>query len=120
MAHCSKPPEAAKAEFTVYTLRRGHDAIGWLKLGSAQLRLGEVVAAERSYSSVLSLKTDDAAAYNGLGLARAQRNRPRDAQQFFSAAVPPRHGRSVCIAVPPGFEAAARPPKEFPPLAVFR
>jgi hypothetical protein len=42
-------------------------------------------------------------------------------QQFFSAAaMPPRHWRSVCIAVPPGFEAAARLPKEFPPLAVFR
>ena len=33
-------PDAAKTEFTAYTLRRPNDAAGWLKLGSAQLKLG--------------------------------------------------------------------------------
>jgi tetratricopeptide (TPR) repeat protein len=80
-------PDAAKIEFTAYTLRRNNDPAGWLKLGSAQLRLGETVAAERSFSSVLALKPGDAEAYNGLGLARVQRGMPRDAVRFFAAAV---------------------------------
>jgi tetratricopeptide (TPR) repeat protein len=79
-------PDAAKTEFMAYTLRRNNDPAGWLKLGSAQLRLGETVAAERSFSSVLALKTGDAEAYNGLGLARVQRGLPRDAVKFFAAA----------------------------------
>ncbi|HEX7569243.1 MAG TPA: tetratricopeptide repeat protein, partial [Verrucomicrobiae bacterium] len=80
-------PGDAKAEFTACTLRRPNDATGWLKLGSAQLKLGEIVPAERSFSAVLTLKSSEAEAYNGLGLARIQRNKPREAAQFFTAAV---------------------------------
>ena len=79
--------ESAKTEFTAYTLRRPNDAAGWLKLGSAQLKLGEIVPAERSFSSVYHMDTNNPAALNGLGLARIQRNRPREAAQFFAAAV---------------------------------
>ena len=39
---------------------------GWLKLGMAQLRVGEINPAERSFSAVLALKTNDPEAYNGL------------------------------------------------------
>src|ERR1017187_8742101 len=39
-------PDAAKTEFTAYTLRRTSDPAGWLKLGYAQLKLGETVPAE--------------------------------------------------------------------------
>ena len=77
----------AKIEFTAYTLRRGNAPEGWLKLGAAQLRGGEIVSAEKSFSTALSLSSNNAEAYNGLGLARVQRNRPRDAAQFFAAAV---------------------------------
>ena len=80
-------PDEAKTELTAYTLRRPNEPAGWLKLGSAQLKLGETVPAERSFSAVLALKTSDAEAYNGLGLARIQRGRPREAAQFFTAAV---------------------------------
>ena len=81
-------PDLAKTEFTAYTLRRPNDAAGWLKLGSAQLKLGEIVPAERCFSTVLALKTNgDAEAYNGLGLARIQRGKAHDAAQFFAAAV---------------------------------
>jgi len=90
-------PDAAKTEFTAYTLRRPNDAAGWLKLGSAQLKLGEIVPAERSFSSVLTLKTSDAEAYNGLGLARIQRGRARDAAQFFTAAVQARPDYAAAI-----------------------
>ena len=80
-------PDAAKTEFTACTLRRPNDPSGWLKLGAAQLKLGEIVPAERSFSTVLALKISVAEAYNGLGLARLQRGKPRDATQFFAAAI---------------------------------
>lgn len=80
-------PDAARTEFTAYTLRRPNDASGWLELGSAQLHCGETVAAEKSFSTVLYLSTNNAEAFNGLGLARIQRGRPRDAAEFFAAAI---------------------------------
>ncbi len=80
-------PADAKTEFMAYTLRRNNDPAGWLKLGSAQLRLGETVAAERSFSSVLALKAGDVEAYNGLGLACVQLGKPHDAAKFFAAAL---------------------------------
>jgi len=80
-------PDAAKAELTTYTLRRPNDADGWLKLGFAQLKGGgDTLPAERSFSAVLALKTREAEAYNGLGLASLQAGKPRDAAQFFAAA----------------------------------
>jgi tetratricopeptide (TPR) repeat protein len=79
--------DAAKAELTAYTLQRPNDAAGWLRLGFAQLKSGgDTLAAERSFSKVLSLKIDEAAAYNGLGLASLQSGKPRDAAKFFVAA----------------------------------
>jgi tetratricopeptide (TPR) repeat protein len=79
--------DAAKTEFTAYTLRRPNDPTGWLKLAAAQLKLGEIVPAERGFSAVLALKQNEGEAYNGLGLARVQRGRPREAAQFFAAAI---------------------------------
>jgi tetratricopeptide (TPR) repeat protein len=81
-------PETAKSEFTAYRLRRPNDAAGWLKLGAAQLKLGESGAAETSFSTVLALKSNnEAEAYNGLGLARVKGGQPRDAAKFFAEAV---------------------------------
>ncbi len=80
-------PDAAKTELTAYTLRRPNDLVGWLKLGSAQLKLGEIVSAERSFSTVYHMDTNNAEALNGFGLASIQRGRPRDAAKFFTAAV---------------------------------
>jgi tetratricopeptide (TPR) repeat protein len=77
----------AKAEFTAYTLRRNNAPEGWLKLGAAQLKLRELPAAEKSFSTAYSLNTNNAEALNGLGLARVAGNRPQDAAKFFSAAV---------------------------------
>ena len=80
--------DQAVAEFTAYTLRRSNNPDGWLKLGAAQLRLGEIVPAEASFSWVQNkLDPNNAEALNGLGLARLERNRPRDAVLFFAAAV---------------------------------
>jgi len=81
-------PDTAKAELTTYTLRRPNDPAGWLKLGFAQLKGGgDTLPAERSFSAVLALKTREAEAYNGLGLASLQAGKPRDAAQFFAAAL---------------------------------
>ncbi len=80
-------PDAARTEFTAYTLRRGNAPEGWLKLGLAQLRVHEVAGAEKSFGTALNLNPNNAEALNGLGLAQIQRDRPREAAQDFSAAV---------------------------------
>ena len=80
-------PDAARAEFTAYTLRRGNAPEGWLKLGAAQLRAGDYLSAERSFSTAYSINTNNAEALNGIGLARVQRGKPREAAQYFAAAV---------------------------------
>ena len=80
--------DAAKTEFTAFTQFRPNEPAGWLKLGATQLKLDEIVPAERSFSTVLALKANsEAEAYNGLGLARILRSKPHDAAQFFAAAI---------------------------------
>jgi tetratricopeptide (TPR) repeat protein len=79
--------DSAKTEFTAYTLRRNNAPEGWLKLGAAQLGAGEIAPAEKSFSTALYLDKNSAEALNGLGLARIQRGKPRDAAQFFAAAI---------------------------------
>ena len=79
--------DAAKSEFTVYTLRRGEAPEGWLQLGLTQLRATNSQAAEKSYRQALKLNPKSAEALNGLGLAQRQRGRVTEAAQFFSEAV---------------------------------
>ncbi|HEV2694036.1 MAG TPA: tetratricopeptide repeat protein [Verrucomicrobiae bacterium] len=79
--------DMARTEFTAYTLHRPNDVAGWLKLGSAQLRLGDTVSAERSFSTVYHIDANNPEALNGLGLARVQSGKPQDAVKFFAAAV---------------------------------
>jgi len=90
-------PDAAKTELTAYTLRRMNDPAGWLELGSAQLKLGETLPAEKSFSTVLALKPGDAEAYNGLGRAFVQSGKPRDAAKFFTAAAVARPDYAAAI-----------------------
>jgi tetratricopeptide (TPR) repeat protein len=80
-------PDAARTEFIAYTLRRNNTPEGWLKLGAAQLKLHDLLTAERSFSTALSLNQNNAEALNGLGLASIERGRPQDAVEFFSAAI---------------------------------
>ena len=80
-------PDAAKIEFTAYTLRRGNAVEGWLKLGSAQLRARDSVGAEKSYHEALRISADNVEALNGLGLVQLQRNRPREGAQLFAEAL---------------------------------
>jgi len=80
-------PDAARTEFTAYTLRRGNAPEGWLKLGAAQLKMHDLLPAERSFSTAFSLDTNNAEALNGLGLARVAGGHPQDAAKFFYAAI---------------------------------
>ncbi len=79
--------EAAKSEFTAYTLRRGNVPEGWLKLGLTQLRLTNSLAAEKSFREATLLNPKSAEALNGLGLAQRQHGRTAEAAQSFGAAL---------------------------------
>lgn len=79
--------DEAKAHFMTYHLRRPNDLAGCLKLGSAQLRAREALAAEKSFGIALRVAPTNAEALNGLGLARLQRVRSSEAVQFFSMAI---------------------------------
>ena len=80
-------PDAARMEFAAYTLRRGNVLEGWLKLGTAQLRAGDYLSAERSFGTAYSINTNNAEALNGIGLARVQRGKQNEAALYFAAAV---------------------------------
>ncbi len=79
--------EAAKAEFTAFTLGQPNEVQGFLKLGAVQLRTREPSAAELSFSNALRLSPHNAEAWNGLGLARLQRGRASEAAQCFDNAL---------------------------------
>jgi tetratricopeptide (TPR) repeat protein len=79
--------EAAKGEFTAYTLRRPNAAEGFLKLGTTQLRAREPSAAEKSFNEALRLSPQSPEAMNGLGLAKLQRGRAAEAAQCFESAL---------------------------------
>jgi Flp pilus assembly protein TadD len=80
-------PDVARSEFTAFILRHSRDPAGWAKLGVAQLRLHDLAAAEKSFSTALALDSKDAEALNGLGLAQMQRGNPREAAQYFAGAI---------------------------------
>ncbi|HEX4343675.1 MAG TPA: tetratricopeptide repeat protein, partial [Verrucomicrobiae bacterium] len=79
--------DLAKTEFNAVTLRRANSADGWLKLGETQTRLRDLAGAEKSYNQVLYMTPQQPDALNGLGMVALQRNRPRDAAQFFNSAI---------------------------------
>jgi Flp pilus assembly protein TadD len=79
--------EAARTEFTAYTLRRPNAAEGFLKLGTTQLRAREPSAAEKSFNEALRLSPQNPETLNGLGLAKLQRGRAAEAAQCFESAL---------------------------------
>ena len=83
--------DSARSEFTSCTLRRASSIESWLKLGMAQYRSGEFLAAEGSFLKARSLDAHQVEALNGLGLVSAQKRRPRDAAQYFQAALQHQH-----------------------------
>jgi tetratricopeptide (TPR) repeat protein len=89
--------ESARNEFTTYTLRRSKSVDGWLKLGTAQLRLGELGAAEKSFNEVRLLNPQNAEALNDLGVALLRRNQARDAATYFSGALQQQPGYAPAL-----------------------
>jgi tetratricopeptide (TPR) repeat protein len=79
--------DAARTEFTTFTLRRGNSAEGFLKLAAVQARARDLAAAEKSFNDVLRLSPLNPEALNGLGLLRLQERRPQDAEQYFATAL---------------------------------
>ena len=81
---------AAIAELTTYTTHQPQATDAWLKLGTAQLRGRQFEAADHSFQQALRVNAtpaQHAEALNNLGLSQALRRRPRDAFQFFNAAI---------------------------------
>ncbi len=83
-----KKNDAAKTECLAYTLRRANSLDALLKLGSAQLRLGELPAAEKTFQDALRLSPQNAEALNGLGCVHVhQRAHVNEAPGYFRAAL---------------------------------
>ena len=77
----------AASELITYVTHRPEQAQGWLRLGTAYLRLRQVDAAERCFQQTLKLNPRQPEAWNGLGLTQALRRRPREAFRYLHAAL---------------------------------
>jgi tetratricopeptide (TPR) repeat protein len=79
--------DAARDELTAFTLHQGNSLEGRLKLGTAQLRLRELVGAEKTFNEALRMSPQNVEALNNLGIIQLQRNHPREAVANFNAAL---------------------------------
>ncbi len=80
-------PDAAKTEFTAFTMRRPNVIEGFIKLGTTQMRTRDLVGAEKSFREALKVSATDVEALNALGMVAAQLNRPREAAESFTKAL---------------------------------
>lgn len=78
---------SAESELAAFTLLRPKIVDGWVKLGTAQLRARRLEAAERSFAQALALDRHHTEALNAVGVMMLQKRRPRDAYNYFSAAL---------------------------------
>jgi tetratricopeptide (TPR) repeat protein len=78
--------ESARDELMAFTLHQGNSLDGRLKLGTAQLRLGELAPAEASFREALRISPQNVEAMNGIGMVQVKRNHARDAIAWFEAA----------------------------------
>ena len=93
----SEKLEPARNELTIYVLHQDGSLPGWLRLGTVQLRMRDLVAAEKSFRKALGLSPDQPEALNGLGLIELQRNHYHDAANDFIAALAhhPKYGPAL-------------------------
>ena len=80
-------PDAAKTEFTAFTMRKPNVIEGFVKLGTAQMRTRDLAGAEKSFRDALKINAADVEALNALGMVAAQLSRPRDAAESFTKAL---------------------------------
>jgi tetratricopeptide (TPR) repeat protein len=79
--------EGARNELTAFILHQGNSPVGWVKLGTVELRQRDTAAAEKSFWQALQLNSNNPEALNGLGLVELQYNRHRDAVACFENAL---------------------------------
>ncbi len=79
--------EGARNELTAFTLHQGNSPLGWVKLGTVELRQRDTAAAEKCFWQALQLGSNNPEALNGLGLVELQYNRHRDAVACFENAI---------------------------------
>lgn len=79
--------QAALSELTSYTHLQRDSAEGWLKLGTAQLRLRQFDASERSLQISLRLRANQPEAWNALGVVQSHRRRYKEALNCFRLAL---------------------------------
>jgi tetratricopeptide (TPR) repeat protein len=79
--------ESARDELMAFTLHQGNSLDGRLKLGTAQLRLGELAQAEASFREALHISPQNVEAMNGVGMVQVKRSHSRDAIAWFEAAL---------------------------------
>lgn len=80
-------PQLAITELTAFTLLQPRSSSGWLKLGSAQLRVSRLDAAETCFRNALKLVPKDPEALNGLGVIHVSRRKYVEAVQYFQIAI---------------------------------
>ncbi|EEF61128.1 tetratricopeptide repeat protein [Pedosphaera parvula] len=78
-------PDFARNELTAFTLRQNNVVDGWVKLGTAQHRLRETAAAEKSFNEALRMNPQNPEVLNDLALVYLQKNRPSDAENYLNA-----------------------------------
>ncbi len=79
--------DAARTEFTAYTLGRLNSVPGLLKLAAVQLRMRDFAGAEKSANDALRHSPENPEAWGTLGLARVYRGRALEAVQCFDRAL---------------------------------
>jgi tetratricopeptide (TPR) repeat protein len=78
-------PDYAKSALTAFTLRQNNFPDAWVKLGTAQYRLRDTAAAEKSFNEALRLSPQNPEVLNNLALVYLQKNRPSDAESYLNA-----------------------------------
>ena len=79
--------DAARLQFTAFTLRRGNVPEGFNKLGMTQMRLREYSTAEKSFTDAIRISPQNAEALNNLGVVKLLRGRLPEAVSCFNQAL---------------------------------
>lgn len=77
----------AISELTTFTALQPNSTEGWLRLATAQIRIRRFDDAEKTFVRVQKLDSKNPEMLDGMGVIQLQRKRPRDAFNYFEAAL---------------------------------
>ncbi len=77
----------AITELTTFTVLQPKVAVGWVRLGTAQLRSRRIDESEKSFLAAVKLDPQLPEALNDLGIIQVQRKRPGEAMNYFNEAM---------------------------------